>query len=214
MIYVYDIVLNLNKEIIEFFEWEENDNIKYIRKIPFFRVSNNFMKDLITKKIKVNDSFLKQIENKTLFDEDYSDNDNYMVLLSDDNIILGVSFNKEGENIYLSRVLLDDEDEILLLGNRLNKENVCYKVIEKKEFSNDLLTRKELKIKKSLEKEFKQLYDSNKIDKLNYYYFEYFNSIDNNKDNVYKKLTQSLNENFDEKFIDLYKIKKMSYQHR
>ena len=32
MIYIYDIVLNLNKELIEYFEWDTNDNIKYIKK--------------------------------------------------------------------------------------------------------------------------------------------------------------------------------------
>ena len=29
MAYIYDILLNFNKELIEFFEWEESDKIKY-----------------------------------------------------------------------------------------------------------------------------------------------------------------------------------------
>ena len=33
MIYIYDILLNFNTSLIEFFEWEENDLIKYIKKI-------------------------------------------------------------------------------------------------------------------------------------------------------------------------------------
>lgn len=32
MVYIYDILLNFNKNLIEYFEWEEKDNIKYIKK--------------------------------------------------------------------------------------------------------------------------------------------------------------------------------------
>ena len=38
MIYIYDILLNFNTSLIEFFEWEENDLIKYIKKIPIYNL--------------------------------------------------------------------------------------------------------------------------------------------------------------------------------
>ena len=37
MTYIYDILLNLSKELIEFFEWEDSDNIKYVKKIAVFK---------------------------------------------------------------------------------------------------------------------------------------------------------------------------------
>lgn len=37
MIYIYDILLNFNTSLIEFFEWEENDLIKYIKKFLYIK---------------------------------------------------------------------------------------------------------------------------------------------------------------------------------
>ena len=47
MIYIYDILLNLNNDFYEFYEWEKNDNIFHIKKIPIFLVDTNFMEDLL-----------------------------------------------------------------------------------------------------------------------------------------------------------------------
>ena len=41
MNYIYDVVLNFNKDYYNFFEWYKSDNIINIKKIPFFLVDNN-----------------------------------------------------------------------------------------------------------------------------------------------------------------------------
>ena len=51
MNYYYDIVLNLNEELYEFYEWEENDSIDFIKKIPLFRVSTKTKP--LSKKMKI-----------------------------------------------------------------------------------------------------------------------------------------------------------------
>ena len=51
MIYIYDILLNFNTSLIEFFEWEENDLIKYVKKLPIYKVSDDFLYNL-KKKVK------------------------------------------------------------------------------------------------------------------------------------------------------------------
>ena len=40
MNYIYNIALNFQKNFVDFFEWNLNDNIIYINKIPIFKVSN------------------------------------------------------------------------------------------------------------------------------------------------------------------------------
>ena len=70
MIYIYDIVLNLNKELIEYFEWDTNDNIKYIRKMPLYKINNKLMKDIITKNIKIDKNFL-QVDMAKVSVDDY-----------------------------------------------------------------------------------------------------------------------------------------------
>ena len=31
MVYIYDILLNFNKNLIEYFEWDDKDSIKYVK---------------------------------------------------------------------------------------------------------------------------------------------------------------------------------------
>ena len=38
MNYIYDITLNLNKKLYEFYEWKEEDNPEFILKIPVYKV--------------------------------------------------------------------------------------------------------------------------------------------------------------------------------
>ena len=53
MTYIYDILLNFNNNLIEHFEWEEKDKIKYVKKVILFKVPNKIIKD-------------KLLENKSL----------------------------------------------------------------------------------------------------------------------------------------------------
>ena len=66
MNYYYDIVLNLNEELYEFYEWEENDSIDFIKKIPLFRVSTKTLKDNLKYQTKFNQDLIEQIKNKTI----------------------------------------------------------------------------------------------------------------------------------------------------
>ena len=94
MIYVYDVVLNLNSNLIEYFEWEEKDNIKYIRKIPFYKINKTTMNDFIKNNVVVDKDFLDKIYDKCKLEENYNNDYKYLCLFTDGNLILGVSFNK------------------------------------------------------------------------------------------------------------------------
>ena len=109
-------------------------------------------------------------------------------------------------------MLIEEEDEIIRLGSRITKTNIEYEIIGNKNIKYSNLTREEKQIKQELLKELNVLYNTNKIDKLNYYYFEYFNKINNNKDKVYNELVESLNKSFNDKHVKLYKIIKLSSQ--
>ena len=49
MVYIYDILLNFNKNLIEYFEWDDKDSIKYVKKIALFKVSSKVIDDFIRK---------------------------------------------------------------------------------------------------------------------------------------------------------------------
>ncbi len=208
MIYIYDILLNFNENLIEFFNWDDSDNIKYIKKIPLIKVSNSFIKDIIYNNIKIDSNFLEVIKNKCLF-FDETKNYNYVCLFSDGDIALGVNFNNNKID-KVSRMLLEEEEEVLNVVSSINKVNINYEKLDKID-RNINLCKKSLEIKSKLEKEFNYLYNKNKVEKLCYYYYEYFNKICNNKDKVYKELIKSLYK-INEKHELLYKIVELSYQ--
>lgn len=197
MVYIYDIVLNFNKEKLEIFEWLEKDDIKYIKKIPLYKVSSNMLKDIINNDVKIDINFCNKIKDN-------------MFLVSNDKLVLGILINNKGIIEKVSSLLLDEEEEVLKVSERLNEEVILYQIINAKE--NKLyLTRKEKDMVEELKKELAYLYNNNKIDKLNYYYYEYFNLVSNNKEEVYQSLINSL-KNLNSKHIKLYEITKLSYQ--
>lgn len=209
MTYIYDIMLNLNEDLIEFFEWEDSDNISYIKRIPMYKISSFMIDDIITKQIKISKGFLNDIKGKTLLNN--QDDLEYLVLFSDTKIVLGVLFDESGKIVALSRLMVDEEEEILDFTNRLKEETIDYEIIGIKNNSDNYYTRNEKMIIKTLEKEITELYQNNRVDKLNYFYYEYFNKISNNKEKVYKELLESINNNFNEKHLMLYEVMKLSY---
>lgn len=201
MVYIYDIVLNFNDELLEFFEWEDNDDIKYIKRLPLIRVNDNLIKDILENNVLFDDLLLDQIKGKTIY---YNDkDDNYpVIVLSNQDIAIAVLVNNNGYKY--SRLLLDEEYEVLNIVSKLDITKVEYSIISKRSINNNL-TRKERKIKNILLKEIDYLYNSNKLDKLNYYYYEYFNEINNNKEEVYKRLKDTLSV-IDDKHLKLLEI--------
>lgn len=210
MIYIYDVLLNFNTSLIEFFEWEENDLIKYVKKLPIYKVSDNFLYNLVKNEIKVSDDFLNEIKDKTLFEEK-NENFKYCCLLTNNKIVLGVLFNEFGNVLYLSRLLIEEEKEILTIVNRLNLYHIDYEICNFNNEISDNLTRKERNIKNNLLNKINDLYKNNDYEKLSYLYYEYFNKIENNKEEIYNNLIKSIN-NFNYKHNVLYNILKLSEQ--
>lgn len=115
MVYIYDILLNFNKNLIEYFEWEEKDKIKYIKKIMVFKTTTNTIKDIIENEIILDKNFTKQIPK---YEMNGLKNNSSTCLLTDGNIVIGILI-KENIITDISRLLLDEENEILLIAKNL-----------------------------------------------------------------------------------------------
>ena len=61
MNYIYDIVLNFQDNYYNFFEWNRDDKIKNILKIPLYRVTDEDIKILKNNKIKVDKKLIDKI---------------------------------------------------------------------------------------------------------------------------------------------------------
>ena len=210
MIYIYDVLLNFNENLIEFFNWYDEDNIKYIKKIPLFKVSTSFIKDIVYNSIKIDNLFLENIKNKCLLFEETKENFNACIF-SDGNIAIGVNFT-DNKIDKVSRMLLDEEEEILNITSHINETEINYQKLNKLDRNINIST-KDLELQTKIKQEFDYLYKENQIEKLNYYYYEYFNKVCNDKNKTYNELVKSL-KIINDKHKYLYKIIKLSYQNK
>ena len=142
MNYIYDIYLNLNETLYDFFDWNKNDKIIHIKKIPVIKVNEETFKTLTSNQIKVDDELLLQIYSKT---EIWNMNGkiNYCSLFSDNNNIIAIEFNKSGKSIKKSFMYIDEELEVLEIINKLNEKIISFEVLNNQK--NVFKTRNQIK---------------------------------------------------------------------
>ena len=200
MNYIYDIFLNFNNYLYDVYEWNKNDNIIHVRKIPLFRVDNKTMCDFINNKIELSLEFLSKIYNKT---ELFSKNKNidYSFLISDGNDVIAV---KAG-NKY-SRLLIEEEREVLEYAGSIKSIEIDYKIIKNNK-KIIFKTRNEIKIKNYIIKRINELIKYNDYDKLKFLYLDCFNK--NIDDNIDKLFIYELNKNWDNVYLKLYNLLKL-----
>ena len=200
MNYIYDIYLNLNEILFDFFDWNKNDKLTHIKKIPVFKVNEEIIKTLVHNQININEDTLLQIYNKT---EIWNMNGkiNYCALFSDSNSILAIEFNKSGKSIKKSFLFIDEELEVLEIIDKLNEKYIEFNVLEKEK--NIFKTRKQIKDEKFINNELKNMEDS----KLNYIYFECFGSREKDKKIILDNINNiSKNSNTYKNLYDILKL--------
>ena len=148
MVYIYDILLNFNNDFYEFYEWEKNDPILHIKRMPIFKVETEFLEDLLTKKIVIDDSLVMSILNKTeVFDNKKIKTLKYACLFTDTYRVVGVLLGDNYMVAKLSDLLLDEAVDAVDISRRCTLVNPAYNIVgNRKDYS--FLTRSEVKIKK------------------------------------------------------------------
>ncbi|MCI9279175.1 MAG: DUF3603 family protein [Bacilli bacterium] len=207
MNYYYDIVLNLNEELYEFYEWEENDSIDFIKKIPLFRVSTKTLKDNLKYQTKFSQTMIEQIKNKTIIKK--NENLENIFLISDTKNALALEINNEGLVINRSKLLVSDEMNLIEMIYSLKEVKIEYEKIKKYEARKEL--RQIEKIKKLIKCEIDLLYQEKNRSKLKYLYYEWFNTVENSLEKMYEEMNTELEKNFSEKLNNIYDLIKLSY---
>ena len=211
MNYIYDVVLNFNKEFYEYFEWNKKDNIVNIKKIPVFNVSDDIFISMKYDYISIGADFIQDIKNKT-----YTYNRQKIgnaCLLSNRKQVIGVIFNDKGELIKRSSLLLDEEEEVLdeIINDKVTNITIIKSNKSKINYSISRLQREKSKFLIDYIKK-----ENNYIN-LKYLYYDYFEVDEDNTDVIKKTLISEIKNNWNSKFDALYntvkiftKIKKVS----
>ena len=214
MTYIYDILLNFQSQMYEFYEWNKDDKIYHIKRINLIKISSTAYNEILDYNIKLGDDFLLSIFNKC----QYFDNRNvesipYALLITDSYRVMGIVCDMNGNIIKYSSLLLDEEEDILEISNRLAEIKLNYKKTAKKEKYNNL-TRIQTHIIKYIKNDLNKCYQEKNFNKLKYLYYEYFNKNDvRDIDIIYNSLIKDL-ENINEKHYQLYNLIKLSYSHK
>lgn len=210
MSYVYDVVLNYNSNILDFYEWKKDDYLYHIKRINIIMVDSITYNDIYDNVVIFNNELLLNIFNKC----EYFSNRNietipYAFLLTDSYRVIGLMLDKNGKIIKYSSLLLDEEEEILDIASKLKKIELDYKIIKKKT-KNNFKTRQEINIINYIKKDIDNDYKKKDLNKLKYLYYEYFNKHSEDIDFIYEQLLQELNKDINEKHYDLYNLIKLS----
>ncbi len=212
MINIYDILTNFNDDLIDFYDWLGEDYLEHIRKVPMIKVTNKFYTKIISKQVKVSQEFLNKIKNKTeIFSEKSIERIEYAALISTDSDAFVCIFDKFGTVKELSKLLLDEELEILEIAKGLDYYKLDYSFIEKKEINNKYL-RSEKKIIKKIICTLNNLKQEKKEELLKYLYYEWFQTSPKNK-NYFNKLINDITEDYTFKhkaFLDIINITQAS----
>jgi len=195
MNYIYDIVLNFNRDFYEFFQWKKGDKIINVKKIPAFRVNSDNLRSLKYNIVKVNKSFLDKIYDLTLF---YSKMDyKYMCLVSDTNESVGLMFDKDGKLIKRSSLVFDEEEEVNEEVDREDEVSIEY--IENKHRDIEIIPRIE-KEKRDYLFKFVNNLDIEKDDIiLRYMYYDYFEKEEEDSSKIKRVIINEINNDFSDK---------------
>ena len=198
MNYIYDITLNFNKELYEFYDWNKDDNIEFYLKIPIFKVEDSVINDFINCDINVSKEFLNKINNKT---ENYFQTTiktcKYASIFTSNDKVVAIVFDKNGNSINKSNMSIDEENEVLEYSKILKYTLIDYKINNRKKNKLNFFTRKEIEVRERSLKLINEIYENKEYDKLRYIFYEIYNEKLNNEKKIYSKLLNLVHNNSD-----------------
>lgn len=187
MNYVYDILVNFNENFYEFYDWNLNDDVNHIRRIPLIKIESYKLNEIKNNIVKFDHEFLEMIKNRTEFFLGRGVKVlKYACLFTDGMDIFGISI---GDNIKYTSLQIDEELDILESMN-FKEYDLKYEIIRKKE--PILKTRYKIEQEKKIKEKLNYLYQENNVSKIKYLYYECFNKKESKISNILENLNNSL----------------------
>lgn len=190
----YDILVNYQKIAYEFYDWNKTDDVKHIKVIPTFKVSDKCLQDFYNYDFMVDRTFLDMIKDKTeIFIKGLTVKEPYACILFSSYSALSFKFDKQGNVIGKSNLLFDEADDIITTFYSLEETKINYKVTNMEKL-NSFYTRYESKMIDDLINYLKQIQKNSNDYETKYIYFECFNKEIDSSKKAYEKLFNSVNK--------------------
>lgn len=184
MTYIYDILLNFNDELYEFYDWNKNDKILHVKKIPIYKVDREILNDILNNKVRIKGEFLNSIKDKTeIFYKHEIGKIKYGCLLYSQEKIIALNISEEGLIIGFSDLLIDEYTEIIETLSDLKYFKIEYEILNKVS-SEEFKTRNDRLKQKYI---YKNIYKLSS-EQLEYLYYEMFLEVKVDKEFMINKL--------------------------
>ena len=208
MNYIYDVLADFSEELYDFFDWNVEDNISHIRKIPLFKINTVQLHEICTNQVIFSKEFLEKIYQKTeIFTNRSVKTIPYACLLSDGSYVVAIQLRKE-KILEKSHLLLEEELEVIDTCGKLKEQTLSYQIVRSKE-RDPFRTRKQMDMETYLKKELRKLEREADQGKISYLYYECFNEKEENQAEIFQKIQRSLEEDFDTISKKLYSFFKL-----
>lgn len=195
MRYIYDITINLEKEYIDFFEWNSTDKIININKIPLIKVNFKTFIDFLSHNIQLLEDSVSKINKGS----------SKFYLIMNDNNVLAVKFNQKGQIVLKSALSVTDELDIVENSRGINEVSLKYKILNYNEIS--FQTREEKRITNFLNREIKKLSIPVDNTKISYLYLECFGVKENDSYKALSIIKKNTKNNFESsKMYHIFKL--------
>lgn len=202
MKFIYDIVVNFEKDFFEFYEWEKEDNIINIKKIPLFLISNETYKNIKYNNVSVNSSFVDKIRDKTFAYNKIKIGPS--CLITNGVEAIGIMLDNNGNVIKKSSLLIDEEDEILEEATDIDVYDII--ILNKRKIINNNGNRRENKKKKFL---INYINKESNTSNLKYLYYDYFEKENEDVSFIKKKLISEINHSWNKRLNNFYETAKI-----
>ena len=210
MNYIYDILLDFNDNLYDFFDWNEGDKIIHIRKIPLFKVSAINYNKIQNNKIVISNEFQERIRNKTeMFESQKVTNLDYACLICNGVEVMALLFDKNGMNIKYSSLLIDENDEVVEVSERIDEDNFKFKLLEKnKHFF--YLTRLDINIINYVNSEIEKMKNDKNLGKIKFLYYELFDEKNDDINFIITEIKNKMANYKNEIYLKIYKFLKLA----
>ena len=184
MKYIYDISLNFNNNLYNFYEWDVEDKIVKYKKIPLFKISSDLFDLVVNKKIMVTNEFLNSI----------NINNEHICVFSTLYDSIATEFNNDGTIGNLSKLQLNDEEYLLDTLHKVKNDVIDYVKCDGKN-NYSLNTRKEKQIIDEITEYI--LNNKNNIKEIEFLFFDLYSIKSSNYQELIKKIKNENKEKLD-----------------
>lgn len=203
MKYIYDIILNFNELLYDFYEWNKNDCFTHIKKIPIIKINNKDFGKILQNNIQLDNNLFNKIKGKTELYDKKRKKKSYILIINNYNII-ALEFNKMGISTNISSLNIEDELDIFEISMKKEK-NFNYKILGKRKIIKT--TRLEYKNKRQIVNIINNLNIKHDEEKIKYIYFEYFGRKEINCTKALKELKKTIKyENINTDLKNFFKL--------